>query len=143
MVVNELTEQQQETAARTSYAYFLWTKASDSSCTANAPSSDKPPDDDAEIRIRMAMREARRHLVGSQGDYDTAVLKLKNTIKWREVRAMLDGDGLIVYFSLDRTQIPFALRRFELTRFGRASARMKRICRRRMLNLQLVVDRTS
>ena len=70
-MVEELTPEQQEVAARTSYAYWA------ASVSENRPSE--------QIRIRMAMREARRHLVGEDADYNKALESLRNTCQFREV----------------------------------------------------------
>jgi hypothetical protein len=84
MVVEALSEQEQVIAASTSYAYWAWEKL-------------QPPDlkndlndDRKELRIRMAMREARRHFVGESGNYDAAIERLKHTVQWREVRSLLE-----------------------------------------------------
>ena len=70
-LVEELSPEEQETAARTSYAYWRSSTSSPS---------------DAEVRIRSAMKEARRHLVGEDGDFDKALENLKNTCRFRQVR---------------------------------------------------------
>lgn len=83
MVVEALSEQEQTAAASASYAYWAWDKVK--------PPLDSGPDpkDKEEVRIRMAMREARRHFVGNNGNYAAAVERLKLTLQWREVRALL------------------------------------------------------
>lgn len=80
MVVEELTEEEQNFAARTSYAYWAW----EQNQTPDGSSMDAGEKN--EVRIRMAMREARRHFVGQGADYDSAVERLKNSVQWREVR---------------------------------------------------------
>ena len=50
-----------------------------------------------ETRIRMAMREARRHFVGQGGDYDSALERFKRTVQWRKVRSAF---GLFVDLGL-------------------------------------------
>lgn len=71
-MVNELTEQEQEIAARTSYAYWAASELKLAGC----PSKD--------IRTRMAMREARRHLVG-EGSYDKGLIALRECCAFRIV----------------------------------------------------------
>ena len=70
-LVEDLTQDEQETAARTSYAY--WVVSSSNEC----PSE--------ETRIEMAMREARRHLVGEGGQEDKALLSLRSACRFRKV----------------------------------------------------------
>lgn len=72
MVVDELTEEEQQIAARTSYAYWA--------AELLAQKQDETK------RIRMAMREARRHYVGENGNYATALDRLKRTLLWRMER---------------------------------------------------------
>jgi hypothetical protein len=76
--VEALSEQEQATAASSSYAYWAWEKI-------QPLDSGISPKDKEEVRIRMAMREARRHLVGQNGNYDVAVERLRHTAQWREV----------------------------------------------------------
>jgi hypothetical protein len=81
MVVEVLSEQEQAIAASASYAYWAWEKI-------QLLDSGRDPKDREAVRIRMAMREARRHFVGQNGNYDVAVERLKHTVQWREVRAL-------------------------------------------------------
>lgn len=74
-LVSELTLEEQELAARTSYAYWL-ASTSLSSC----------PTDADDLRKKMAMREARRHLVGQKGDYDNALSSLRGNARFRKER---------------------------------------------------------
>lgn len=60
-----------EIAAQGSYAYWLATL-----------SADNPPSE--QVRNRMALREARRHVFRVK--YEDAVVNLKNTCKYRKVR---------------------------------------------------------
>jgi len=76
MVMDELTEDEQQIAARTSYAYWAWEQLH----------NDDDYDKDRSKCIRMAMREARRHYVGEHGDYETALKRFKTTLKWRKER---------------------------------------------------------
>lgn len=71
-MVNELTQDEQETAARTSYTYWL------------ATLSQEHPS--LEIRKRAAKKEARRHLVGERGNFDSVMARLRETCKFRKVR---------------------------------------------------------
>lgn len=71
-MVNELTEEEQELAARTSYAYWTASELKRAGC----------PSDD--VRTRMAMREARRHLVG-EGNYDKGLIALRACCAFRKV----------------------------------------------------------
>jgi hypothetical protein len=97
MVVEELTEEEQEVAARTSYAYWAWQQlrtplAQDCPAAADDAAVSVSSDDDKdETRIRMAMREARRHFVGQAGDYDSALERFKKTLQWRKVRELFSG----------------------------------------------------
>jgi hypothetical protein len=75
-MVEELTQEEQTTAACTSYAY--WFAHSFYSEDADA----KPSDEDA---VGMAMREARRHLVGSNHDEPAALERLRKTCHFRKV----------------------------------------------------------
>ncbi len=71
-MVESLTVEEQEIAARTSYTY--WLVSSREGC----PSE--------EARKRTAMKEARRHLVGEGGSYGKAIQRLKETCAFRKVR---------------------------------------------------------
>jgi len=71
MVVDELSAEDQEIAARTSYAYWV-----------AANFHEEPPCE--EIRIRMAMREARRHLALKLGKYNSALTSFRGAIKFRK-----------------------------------------------------------
>jgi hypothetical protein len=73
-MVEELTPEELTTAACTSYAFWfaLHFYAADA----------KPSDDDA---LQMAMREARRHLVGSNHDESAALERLRKTCHFRKV----------------------------------------------------------
>ena len=73
-MVEELTEEEQEQAARTSYAYWAWEQI--------AATGDK-----ACVRLKMATKEACRHYRAQNGDYKSALEHLKATIHWRKVRA--------------------------------------------------------
>jgi hypothetical protein len=72
-MVNELTEHEQEIAARTSYAYWVASELK----LAGLPSND--------VRTRMAMREARRHLVGERS-YDKGLAALRECCAFRKER---------------------------------------------------------
>jgi CRAL/TRIO domain len=83
MVVEGISELEQCIAARTSYAFWAWEHLQVSSPDADATF---PVETEfVEIRIQMAMREARRHYVGQSGDYESALARFKSTLEWREV----------------------------------------------------------
>lgn len=71
-MVNELTKEEQEIAARTSYAYWVASESKHAGC----------PSDD--IRVKMAMREARRHLVGERC-FDKGLAALRASCEFRKV----------------------------------------------------------
>ena len=71
-LVSSLTLEEQEIAARTSYAYWL----------ASMRSKEPLPDD---FRIKTAMREACRHMDG-KGDFKFTLNMLKKTIAFRVAR---------------------------------------------------------
>jgi len=77
MVIDDLTEQEQRIAACTSYAY--WAREQRHQKQNNCDDVD-----DETKRVRMAMREARRHYVGQNGDYDSALERFKSTLQWRK-----------------------------------------------------------
>jgi hypothetical protein len=68
-LVGTLNEEEVEYAAQGSYAYWL------------ATISGKPPTD--EERMRMATREARRHLF--KVPYEKACVQIKDTVHFRKV----------------------------------------------------------
>lgn len=71
-MVHELTDEEQELAARTSYTYWVSSELKQAGC----PSE--------KIRIGMAMREARRHLVG-EGHYEKGLAALRASCVYRKV----------------------------------------------------------
>ena len=73
-MVNQLTPEEQEIAARTSHAYWL------------ASLTDK--DLSTETRKRAAKKEARRHLVAENGNFDSALKRLRDTCHFRKVRTL-------------------------------------------------------
>lgn len=75
-MVSELTPEEQEIAARTSHAYWL------------ASLNDKHITTDA--RKRAAKKEARRHLVAENGNFDSAMTRLRATCHFRKVRKDAD-----------------------------------------------------
>jgi len=79
-MVSELTEEEQEITARTSYAYWTASELKQAGC----PSED--------IRMRMAMREARRHLVG-EGNYDKGLVALRACCAYRKVSVNIAVPG--------------------------------------------------
>lgn len=78
-MVQELTVEEQQSAARTSYAYWAWEHLEE----------DKESVD--EMRFSRAMHEARRHLVGQGNDYDKALTFFKKTVEWRIVRGIAES----------------------------------------------------
>lgn len=76
-LVESLTPEEREIAARTSY--FYWLAATSSNDAVSSPSN--------EFRLEMAMREAQRHTVGPHG-YDRALEALKATCAFRKNRKL-------------------------------------------------------
>eukprot|EP00540_Astrosyne_radiata_P021175 CAMPEP_0116828324 /NCGR_PEP_ID=MMETSP0418-20121206/3595_1 /TAXON_ID=1158023 /ORGANISM="Astrosyne radiata, Strain 13vi08-1A" /LENGTH=327 /DNA_ID=CAMNT_0004457205 /DNA_START=158 /DNA_END=1141 /DNA_ORIENTATION=- len=70
-LVDELSEEDQEVAAETSYAYWV-ASVSDKDCLS--------PD----VRKRMVLKEALRHYVGEGQDYDKALISLQGAIDYRK-----------------------------------------------------------
>ena len=103
-MVEELTPEEQELAARTSYVYWLVSTTKEN----GGPSE--------ELRKRSAMKEARRHLVGRT--YEKAMNSLRNTCKFREVRKV-DRKPSIV--SLPVYSLVPECFRFFLLRSGRST----------------------
>lgn len=95
--MDELSDMEQSVAARTSYAFWAWEQLHSGAST--CPSSTQPSNKQSvsmenstdEVRIRMAMREARRHLVGQDGDFASGLERFKNAILWRKVSAEMFG----------------------------------------------------
>ena len=79
-----LNEEEVEYAAQGSYAYWL------------ATISGKPPTD--EERMRMATREARRHLF--KVPYEKACVQIKDTVHFRKVNVKMlsDDDECVINF---------------------------------------------
>jgi len=73
-LVNELSPEQQSTAAKSSYAYWLST-VEDDFCILL---------DRDELKVQFAMREARRHYIGANRDYEKALKGLQEAITYRE-----------------------------------------------------------
>jgi hypothetical protein len=69
-MVQDLSQEEKEQAARTSHAYWIASK------------NDCPSD---ETRTQMAMREARRHLVGEGGQEGKALQSLRDACSLRKV----------------------------------------------------------
>ena len=72
-LVDDLTPEQQEIAARTSYAYWV----------ASATSHAERPSD--QVKRQTAMKEARRHYVGEDRVYNKALESLRKSCHYREV----------------------------------------------------------
>jgi hypothetical protein len=75
LLATELTPVDQETAARTSYAYWWWEKEQATTETAN--------DEVDRLRLAAAMREARRHYVGVGRDVTKAAVSLQEALRLR------------------------------------------------------------
>jgi hypothetical protein len=76
-LTQELTEEEKLLAARTSYAFWAWERL-------------HPGVNDESIIKKMAAREARRHLLGVGGDYNSALERFRSTVQWRKVRSKYD-----------------------------------------------------
>lgn len=89
-MLESLREEEIETAAKSSYRYFLMTRSPSSSssqnATATATAAAHGADDStlAQVRDEMAMAMARRYLVGEKGDAVSALAKMKATIQYRD-----------------------------------------------------------
>lgn len=70
-MVDSLNEQEQLLAARTSYAFWAWEVLQSDGCTAS------------ELCIRMATKEAKRHYIAEDGNYDKALERMKGNLAWR------------------------------------------------------------
>jgi CRAL/TRIO domain len=83
-MVGELTIDEQEAAARTSYAYWCWSSQflAKQQQQASTTQHSQQRDPDA-LRVRMAMREARRHYVGELHNYPSALDRLRQTCQFR------------------------------------------------------------
>lgn len=105
-MVNSLSGGELESAAKTSYQYFLMT-ISPSDTTAKTTESGKRI---SQLREEKAMAMARRYLVGEKGNAESALAKMKKTIQFRDevnVDAMRrccyetgDGENNTVYADL-------------------------------------------
>lgn len=71
-MIEDLTDEEQELAARTSYTYWF------ASQVMSRPSDER-------VRTQMAMREARRHLVGERNDYKKGLAALRKSCMYRKV----------------------------------------------------------
>ena len=83
MVVEDLTAEEQQIAAGTSYAYWATQQLRTTSTTRLLPCDETIS---SAQQIRMATREARRHYVGENGNYERALLRLKRSLQWRKER---------------------------------------------------------
>jgi hypothetical protein len=70
-LIAELTEEELEVAARTSYMYWVATTAYPTIVT-------------PEIRQKSAMKEARRHFVSEDFEYNKALLSLRQTFEFQK-----------------------------------------------------------
>ncbi len=85
-LVDALSEEDREIAARTSYAYWY--------------ASIREPNERCltpTIRNNMAKKEARRHLVGKGGDEDLARKTLQASLEYRKVstKSVMEGEVLV------------------------------------------------
>lgn len=90
-MVHELTVDEQETAARTSYAYWCWSqsRAQEQTLVGSEDDNDsgsirEDQRDPGALRVQMALREARRHYVGELFDYPSALKRLRQTCQFRK-----------------------------------------------------------
>ena len=83
MVVEDLTAEEQQIAAGTSYAYWATQQLLRTTTSTHRL---LPCDETISSAIRMATREARRHYVGENGNYERALLRLKRSLQWRKER---------------------------------------------------------
>lgn len=91
MITNDLTAEERELAACTSYAYWAWSKlqqqqGEDSSHDGNGQTAGTTTTAASAFQTTMAMKEARRHFLGEDRDYASALDKLKACLAWRKVR---------------------------------------------------------
>jgi CRAL/TRIO domain len=75
--VEELTPEHAECAANSSYAYWLYYHQSQEKDVCQLKESDD------ELRMRFAMKEARRHYIGEDKNFDNALGKLKKAMDYR------------------------------------------------------------
>ena len=80
--MSELNEEELETAARTSYAY--WWYVTQPGRNTNDDHDKNNNDDLNMLRFQAAQKEARRHYVGRARDYDHALTSLRRAIALRQ-----------------------------------------------------------
>ena len=85
----ELSLEEQELAACTSYAYWFFQTYYDVNPSEEKTSSEL-------LRIRMAMREARRHLVGASLDEEAALDRLRSCLQHRKVSEKKIHDSVVI-----------------------------------------------
>mmetsp|Transcript_1194 Transcript_1194/g.2814 ORF Transcript_1194/g.2814 Transcript_1194/m.2814 type:complete len:312 (+) Transcript_1194:396-1331(+) len=83
-MVQAVTDDERETAARSSFRY-LWTSATSAV-------------EDKSLQVQYAKQMAMRHLESKKGNYDVALGKFRNAIKFRQD---MDVDGLCLCFHAD------------------------------------------
>ncbi len=93
-ILNALSESEIETAARSSFEYFMsvvlgstngdGNSNGDSDGDGNGDEDEDEDEDDDSIKKMYAMKMARRHLIAEKGDTDSAIRKMKSTIAFRE-----------------------------------------------------------
>lgn len=96
-MMDELTEEEKEHAARSSYKY-LW-----KSVTSNGSDTKEMKEE----REYYAMEMAMRHLSSKKGNYDIAMQKFRQAIKFRKET---DLDGLRLCFQADQLDLDDATR---------------------------------
>jgi hypothetical protein len=83
-----LTEEEQELAAQSSYSYWLFSKRrhpAQNACATDELNGDSNTSG-AAFRLRLAMREARRHLVAENDDFTLALDRLRGACHYRKVK---------------------------------------------------------
>jgi len=85
-LIEELTPEQLETAAKSSHAYWLTTVHNDILIDNGESESDDPPSslNGTKIKDQFAMREARRHYIGENRNFDNALKSLQEAISYRD-----------------------------------------------------------
>ena len=80
-----LTESEVATAARTSFAYWYLDEETHSSNSNSKESCDDSANNTSDIiRFKMAMKEARRHLIAEKYNYDSALTRLQESCAYRQ-----------------------------------------------------------
>ena len=97
-MVESLSEEEIVEAAYTSYAYWVKENVYDNETTEEEENNNNN-NDTTNLRIKIAMKEARRHYVGQSGNVEIALQNMKNTLAWRKVRKKFgDHSGIACFF---------------------------------------------